>query len=801
MLTCRELYHDLPWAMPRWCLAALLNRPRQSVWESKTFVDSFQRRLLSSLQGTRAAHKARAGQRRLPAAADTRMDDDWAVWLENRFLAYSWLGVTWDATCPFLRAQVRSVAAAPNSNNLWRKFQHCGRIFFCGLDKLEAWAADTQQASHATTQKPREERGAAHRAHRESGDKRDALMMQTQEPCAQQQTHVLETASHENQHKDLGTAHSMSTPTRAPTLTPAVFSLYASLNSQADAERFQGLRTTVFANARAEHVFIQAQAPLASLTVSNADNVHINACSAVIDNLVIRDVTRVVWLPATTQRSTACHLSNVQHIDLRTKSTLTEDLGAFAGIPSVGLATANDDTGVDLAPLHGVKQLELPTEGTEAVRGHSVFQAAETLVLSHTSLTPTDTLPVATVVKLSHMSAVPELLHLPNAIDIALGYGSKVRQFTCAPRVERLVIRDATGTPPCIPKFEHAQVVCLALPHLHLKSEQLVDLSNRVDKLVLRRLLRVPYDADSPHTSTSVVRGIPNHAHVCLDCFEIDGPVPPCVKELQALLEGSALQGSFVSHVPRLSLNDKRGHTRINDVHLLSGRKVLQLMQVLLEGQLASCEQLSLCGCRGRLGLTSIGSLDLNGAVVTTEDGNGDGDTNIDSGDGSDDSDNRALAETKLVITRVHHVTLCRLEECDIHDFGCFQDVQHLTLKECTFKDLASFPPVHVLFLRNCETMDEDGWCPDAVFVDRSPNEMEQLLLAERRRCRAMGARSINGNVLRNASHVHGCTGHLAHPPQSWLHGDAWTMYAHTVDALPTCGRTTVCVSVLAASG
>ncbi|EGD80392.1 hypothetical protein PTSG_10647 [Salpingoeca rosetta] len=109
------------------------------------------------------------------------------------------------------------------------------------------------------------------------------------------------------------------------------------LLAQADAERFRGLRTTVLADARAEHVFIQAQAPLASLTVSNADNVHINACSAVIDNLVIRDVTRVVWLPATTQRSTACHLSNVQHIDLRTKSTLTEDLGAFAGIPSVGL--------------------------------------------------------------------------------------------------------------------------------------------------------------------------------------------------------------------------------------------------------------------------------------------------------------------------------------------------------------------------------------------------------------------------------------------------------------------------------
>ncbi|EGD79564.1 hypothetical protein PTSG_10411 [Salpingoeca rosetta] len=640
-----------------------------------------------------------------------------------------WLGVTWDATCPFLRAQVRSVAAAPNSNNFWRKFQHCGRVFFCGLDKLEAWAADTRQAAHATTQKPREERGAADRTHRESGDKRNAPMMQTQEPCAQQQTHELETPSHENQHKDLGTAHSMPTP------TPAVFSLYASLNSQADAERFQGLRTTVLANARAEHVFIQAQAPLASLTVSNADNVHINACSALIDSLAIRDVTSVVWLPATTQRSTACQLSNVQHVDLRTKGTLTEDLRAFAGIPSVGLATASDDTGVDLAPLHGVKQLRLPTEGTEAVRGHSVCQTAETLVLSHTSITPTDTLPVATVVNLSHMRAVPELLHLPNAIDIALGYGSKVRQFTCAPRIERLVIRDATGTPPCIPKFEHAYVVCLALPHLHLTSEQLVDLSNRVDKLVLRRLLRVPDDADSPHTSAGVVRGIPDHAHVCLDCFEIDGPVPPCVKELKALVEGSAVQGSFVSHVPRLSLiKDQRGHARINDVHLLSGRKVLQLTQVLLEGELASCEQLSLCRCRGRLGLTSIKSLDLNGAVVTTGDGSGDGDTNIDSGDGSDDSDNRALAETKLVITRVHHVTLCRLEECVIYDFGCFQDVQHLTLKECKLKDLASFPPVHVLVLRNCETMDEDGWCPDAVFVDRSPKKMEQLLLAERRR-------------------------------------------------------------------
>ncbi|EGD80393.1 hypothetical protein PTSG_10648 [Salpingoeca rosetta] len=319
------------------------------------------------------------------------------------------------------------------------------------------------------------------------------------------------------------------------------------------------------------------------------------------------------------------------------------------------------------------------------------------------------------------MRPVPELLHLTNAIDIALGYGSKVRQFTCAPRIERLVIRDATGTPPCIPKFEHAQVVCLALPHLHLTSEQLVDLSTRVDKLVLRRLLRVPDDADSPHTSTSVVRGIPDHAHVCLDCFEIDEPVPPCVKELKALVEGSAVQGRFVSHVPRLSLKDKCGHARINDVHLLSGRKVLQLTQVLLEGELASCEQLSLCGCRGRLGLTSIGSLDLNGAVVTTDDDNGDGDNNIDSGDGSDDSDNRALAETKLLITRVHHVTLCRLEECVIHEFGCFQDVQHLTLKECKFEDLASFPPVHVLVLRNCETMDEDGWCPARPHETRQP--------------------------------------------------------------------------------
>ncbi|EGD81171.1 hypothetical protein PTSG_11211 [Salpingoeca rosetta] len=76
--------------------------------------------------------------------------------------------------------------------------------------------------------------------------------------------------------------------------------------------------------------------------------------------------------------------------------------------------------------------------------------------------------------------------------------------------------------------------------------------------------------------------------------------------------------------------------------------------------------------------------------------------------------------------------------------------------------------------------------------------------------------------------HVHGCTGHPAHPPQSWLLGDPSTLYAHAADArVPTCGGTalplplpfkssallsvlqstpplcvtTVCMSVLAASG
>ncbi|EGD81346.1 hypothetical protein PTSG_11377 [Salpingoeca rosetta] len=116
MLTCRSLYHNLPWAMPKWRAA-------------RGFLCRFVPHWLDTFQQDGADADAAA------AAAASQ-------WLLNRFLVYSWLGFTWESTCPFIIKLRQGEARHNLKHPLRADFQRYVRINFDSLEQLQSWLDD-----------------------------------------------------------------------------------------------------------------------------------------------------------------------------------------------------------------------------------------------------------------------------------------------------------------------------------------------------------------------------------------------------------------------------------------------------------------------------------------------------------------------------------------------------------------------------------------------------------------------------------------------------------------------------------
>ncbi|EGD81119.1 hypothetical protein PTSG_11156 [Salpingoeca rosetta] len=705
MLTCRELYHDLPWAMPKWCLAHTFHVGRGvGIIPVTDWLDTFQATLTpapapspSRLSQPAQLHTTAQGNtvgthiRARPSAPTSSPE---LMWMENRLLVYCWLGVTWDSSCTFLRERLPRLQGGCTRQDFWEQFAQYGSIRFLQLADIETWAID------ATTLQTQ-----PHHAHGQAEQDDAADQPQPQEPQKdhlQEVPHAPDMAGSSARTGDDGTGC-------AVLPMPALFYLDATLHSQADAQRFHELRTTVLAHARGGSLRLCVASPWSSLSAYNMNAISITSADAGIDQLCLRDVGRVEWTDAESQRSVRGELERVGRFDIHHWNAV-DDVSVLSGVSAVRLSY-NEHQTRDLTPLRGVKKLILrePPSGT----GQEVIAAAQHLQLSDMVL-EVNTL-TAKRIRLSEMISVPDVLHLPNATHIELLRGCAVKQFTCPPRINALAIHRCDFI--SMPNFEHADVVTLWTP---LTREQLTDLGNRVDRLELHYCVE----------DMAPLRDIRHDAYVCLTNAVVDSRVPPCVKELHAFIFGG-VQCAFLRTVPMLSMTGGL-EDRIHDVHLLSGRAYLNIEQGCVDGEIADCDHVHLHHCYGTARLTSINTLSITCATLAPPP------TASNTDDTIDDHIACFAGGPKLQIRCLLHVANCRLHNCEINTFTCFRNVQRVALRRCRFDCLDSIPPFTSLKLHNCTTTDRAWQWPDITVVGRPPQEVQALLLAGRTERRAM---------------------------------------------------------------
>ncbi|EGD79905.1 hypothetical protein PTSG_10188 [Salpingoeca rosetta] len=727
MLTCRELYHDLPWAMPKWCLSRVYNgnRAERAILH---WLDTFQSDLLPATTATAAATataattkatttkatttaSAPAGSTRSPSSLPKEKSAmEGVAWMESRFLAHCWLGAKFDSKCTFLRARL----STPTSPEFWHSFGLCGHVMFGTLNELKSWSATQQQQQHQQQQRQPQEQ--------------QRQPQQPQQPQPQQQ-HEHKTHQHPPEHQRqqrqdavlVPQTAAVSTPPKSQQkasqgpLAPALYSLNLNLTRQEDVDCFHQLHTRLLARARGDTMFVLTRVTIPLLTVSNVKYLTIKSFSrTTIDSLHFHDVEEVEWHPTALQRAICGTFRHTRHVTLHVPFSL-DDIAALAGVPEIELWSSrllqlehmdeaqetNIDTSAatDVSPLRGARQLGLHV--LPVLNEASSLEAAQRVSLTDVALT-TNRLANATSIRLANMKVMPDVLHLPKATEIEL-VESDVKQITCPAHLDRLYIHNggSDATLP-IPSFEFAKEVQLKL--FSLAREQLADLGSRVDTLVLHACVR----------NMSDLHVIPDHVHVCVSMgmreLNVDVPAPPCVQELQCLRRAD-FPIHHVAHVPRLTLPSTSSGAPIRDLYLLSNRQRLSLEGCTVEGEITGCRSLFLRACRGAATVTATHYLSvLRGAIASEQAG--------------DD------VFPKLRLARVRDVSACHLDSCSIQDFACMQNVQRLVLRNCTFDSVDTLPPVASLRMLNCTTSDKEWAWPWLVLINRTPEEMRHVLLA-----------------------------------------------------------------------
>ncbi|EGD78476.1 hypothetical protein PTSG_09171 [Salpingoeca rosetta] len=626
MLTCRELYHDLPWAMPKWCLynvfadavvCAYPSTLEKSIRETPRVVKDW----IDTFQVERDALYAWYQSQDSDEATDTdAVCTDIGAWLQNRFLVHCWLGVTWDSSCSFLTAQVHDA-------RFWHKFRQCGRLWFGVLSALEKWDESVQRHEQGQNRsdtahgledacekheqhfkQPRADavpsKKPQHQAeHEEEGKEEDAKG--DEEEIQHKQQHQ----RHEH-HRQYEHQQHQRCALRA---APAVFSLRTELFKQEDADLWHKLRTTTLAGVRGEYVYLTAGK--ANFTLIKACDITIFILSDRFDyasyDVDVRDVDQFCWSATTGHLASRCNLQRVRCIDFSAMWDTIDDLSYLAEgrLARVSLSSTFGETS-DLTPVIGAEELLL--DKFKCSRGQEAIAAAKILELRASPL-EINTLN-ATHVSFRGLRTVPDVLHLPNATHIELLNNSNVKRLTCPSHITELEIDDNSPSPPLLPDFEHAGLVrfaSTAAEPVVLPPEQLAALGRRVDRLILGHCVE---DIRS-------LNAIPSHVVVFLTTRHVNAPVPPCVRLLKVHFKCD-IHCSFMQHVPQLLLeqdtddDEGEGAVTVHDLHLLSGRKLLDLMTCRVEGDITDCEHVRLSSCQGSVAMASITSLHIERATV-----------------------------------------------------------------------------------------------------------------------------------------------------------------------------------------
>ncbi|EGD73967.1 hypothetical protein PTSG_05661 [Salpingoeca rosetta] len=775
MMTCRLLYHDLPWALPKWYLRqvampANANIPafsRHSVTPDFLFrtqwLDSFQEEVTTVQpqpqpqpqpqhadddEPEQSTPAQRAGISSMPPAK-------LKAWLETRFLVYSWLGVTWDATfCMYLCDAVSDASSfSPSFRNDFARF---GRLKFVTLQRLELWASrdpPQQQQQHLQPKQDdddedddededEEEQGApsAHTSHVAVQQARSNVSSAATDGAAQHAEALADTrAEHSSLPVSPTPATSATTPatlassaatTAAPILKPAVVSLVIQHATQ-DAITRLDHSLGVLGHPQVEFLEISATSRIPVLRLRNIDWLELRT-SGPVDRLELTRVNRVSWNPASEQQ-TRIHgqFGGVRDVELLGfGESRLEHIDALEGVPCVTLNNCPRVT--NLGPLKRAQTVKLYRSNASDLSAVSNVPEVHLVSLPNASM---EALTLrSTRVWLKHLHSLTNTLNVPNATTIRVIDCHNLQRIVCgdgtghdavghsrdgdsdgdvigAGGVHLSLLR-VRGCPrmKTLPSFEHADIVDI---DIDLEGESLQRLCQRVDTIILNK------PASLSHRIQQALHTLPPHVRVKICDFStglLANPLPPCVATLKCKMYSSSLDvHHYAPHVRHLSAVGM-GHRRsLQGVDKLPHLKHVFAGLCTIFAKFDGCRAVSVVDCPGHITINAAEAVyAVHGEVRSL--------TNV------------ANAELQNMDERTNpystrNVATCRVLESHINSLAPFAGVQRLLLEKCTFDSLDYMPArLTTLRLHNCRMKTRRHKWPDVVLVDRSREEMLTII-------------------------------------------------------------------------
>ncbi|EGD82566.1 hypothetical protein PTSG_11978 [Salpingoeca rosetta] len=567
MLTCRGMYHDLPWAMPKWCLAeeavpkAPPNRAPSTFSfqaHSEHWLDTFQVRL------------APRQQEPLHVASDAVAFDEGA-WLRQRFLVHSWLGMTWNSECVYLQRQVQAQAPA-----FWSDFARFGRIKFSSLPAMEAWT-NRPHGSNERTQADTEAPATASTASAES-------------------THSVSAPSSS---ADAGGG----TPVQ---VQPALFSIKAVLGPMGSAERFMACRKQL-AHVKGGTFELILWHRCRRLTIRDVRELQLFADGVHIKRVDFANIDDLYWFASAHNGCVEGKMTNIGRIHLEGGcdgyATLT-DIAPLVDTPRVQIEEFQECR-ANMTPLCNARQLVL-CQHVDEVSFLGNVHHVEWLhcMVEELSLN-------ASRVALGNLEPDDDsvALHLPNATYIALKGCPGAVVLECPVRLQFLQLYGCTNAQ--LPTFEHAHVVDI---DMELGVEALRDLGSRVDKLVLR---------DDAAKLVSQLGTIPVCVEVHGSAEDIglaDGVLPACVRRAVLTVHTNAFHVGLLAHVQQLTLQAGEGsRPAIQGLDELRNLKALRIVGCELSGTVSASEQVCFTDCSGSITVENAGTLYITDKRDATE--------------------------------------------------------------------------------------------------------------------------------------------------------------------------------------
>ncbi|EGD77052.1 hypothetical protein PTSG_07393 [Salpingoeca rosetta] len=706
MMTCRWLYAELPWTLPKWCLSEAYegfgrehHEATMSMVVHTTWLDEFQ---LDLKTGAEEAEPRSAEARPMPR-------------------------------CPRAAGRVAAAAVPPRafstsseaaSTPLSCAFAKFGRIHFASLQALEEWChgnapaesseegqAQAQQAPQLQQQEEQQEQEGEHQqgtATCDNFNSRDERALQVEPDnngarCARAETRGTSTDA-----SNTLTDTAQSNTTHGAVVRPAEFNLCVRVATKEEAEQFAACVAALGEDARGGTLNVVVLQPVPALVLQCAQRIHhisVSSRGGTIDRLAFNEVHYLAWSMSRTQATLPIQRPPRRGIKLSGSEQLA-DISVLAGVPHVTLWSLPSVE--DLSPLRDATSVALQAVGVTdlaplaRVTKLDVRQAQQ-LVLSETGQLTLHAHTFAMAV----VSGIRGALHLPQAQSIELSDCYGVSQLTCRRRIRSLYV-ERCGRLTRLPDFERAGVVDV---DTIADVGALRDLAHRVDNIVLRGV------AGQEHMS-ALPDIIPAHVGLSVPGCKVDDLVRTGVAgrltSVHAHVRGSCDAGHF-SHARDIKFNLAGVVSNVVGLDRLPPLKRLSCHSINLNGDLSCCEDVALFLCKGEVNVSQAQVVLVSVEAPTLR---------------LSSVQNVLLRAVQMcpLFTSIHfdNVHTCVVHRSHISDFSAFHGVHRLVLKACVFDSVDTLPLVPVLCMRDCARSDGRKW-PDRTLCYRTRTELATL--------------------------------------------------------------------------